>query len=98
MGVGVDFLFRLQEGLLPLVTKLDARKVQLGKLEAEVSSGFGMGTFFLDFRWKSGLWSWREWSRKLKPPRKFSGLICKLVLHVYYIVYPSTQPTRGSDS
>ena len=29
-------LLRLQEGLLPLVTKLDAKKVQLGKLEAEV--------------------------------------------------------------
>ena len=41
MGVGVDFLFRLQEGLLPLVTKLDARKVQLGKLEAEVGRGVG---------------------------------------------------------
>ena len=49
MGVGVDLLFRLQEGLLPLVTKLDARKVQLGKLEAEVGSGFGMGTFFSGF-------------------------------------------------
>ena len=31
-----DLLLRLQEGLLPLVTKLDAKKVQLGKLEAEV--------------------------------------------------------------
>ena len=46
MGVGVDLLFRLQEGLLPLVTKLDARKVQLGKLEAEVGRDVGLGTFF----------------------------------------------------
>ena len=36
-----DLLFRLQEGLLPLVTKLDAKKVQLGKLEAEVGGGLG---------------------------------------------------------
>ena len=48
MGVGVGFLFRLQEGLLPLVTKLDARKVQLGKLEAEVGQGLGDGNFLLD--------------------------------------------------
>ena len=36
-----DLLLRLQEGLLPLVTKLDAKKVQLGKLEAEVGRGVG---------------------------------------------------------
>ena len=32
----VDLLSRLQEGLLPLATNLNAKKVQLGKLEAEV--------------------------------------------------------------
>ena len=45
-----DLLFRLQEGLLPLVTKLDAKKVQLGKLEAEVGRGLGG----LNFWWIAG--------------------------------------------
>ena len=32
----VDSLSRLDEGLLPLATNLNDKKVQLGKLEAEV--------------------------------------------------------------
>ena len=35
----VDLLSRLEEGLLPLATNLNAKKVQLGKLEAEVDWG-----------------------------------------------------------
>ena len=37
----VDLLSRLEEGLLPLATNLNAKKVQLGKLEAEVDWGSG---------------------------------------------------------
>ena len=34
--LSLDLPHRLQEGLLPLVSKLDAKKVQLGKLDAQV--------------------------------------------------------------
>ena len=34
--LSLDLPHRLQEGLVPLVSKLDAKKVQLGKLDAQV--------------------------------------------------------------